>query len=373
MITKLWKVVPVAALAALVAACGGAGEEEPAPTDGDDFVEAIPDADMLALGTDESGQGLTSESQGLEEGPAGFKEVGESVMNGLNAMLRDTHRGLRDFALAAPSIEITQGQKRCKVWQAAGDGVEWQLVSCEEDRLARRYAYVLRGRPDGETSEEAWLPVFGGKGAALPRFDGRRRGAGVLGYHFDNFATLTGRPDAATGKLAVGYRAAGRARQLVVALDGVVFEPGEAPNSSVFRFTHVLGRGGRFSWLTFGDFLGRDAAGEVVEGTDGVSELGRAAIAWNREGAARTVYLVCGGTLGEACFRAAQCWAVDGAETHTEIGADPAAEISWSQTACGEVPILPEAPDEADGEAPADGADGTPDVIEPAPIPEEET
>ncbi len=368
-----WKWLAAATLGAMLAACGGEAAEEPTPTpqEGDDeYADAIPDADMLSLGGGSSGQGLSSAEQGLAD-PSGFKGVADGIMTGLNGLLHDTHRGLRDFALAAPHVDVTIEGKDCRVWQAAWDGVEWRLASCVEERVRRKYAFLLAGRPEGSTSEDDFLLVFAGRGAVLPKFEARKRGAGEIGYDFDNLATLTGEAGL-RGKMAVGYRAAGRARQLVVAMDGVQGEGDAQPTRAVFRFVDLYGRGGKFSWITDNDFLTRDAAGEVVDGQDGVNEFGRAAISWNGDGAARTVVLACGGTLGEACFRIAQCWTKDAADaTFTEASLDPNAEPSWSAASCGEVVIAPEIPDEVDAEPPPAGENGTPDAIEPDAIPEE--
>jgi hypothetical protein len=322
--------------AALLAGCGGTDELPPE----DDYAAAIPDGAMLAL-TAEEGDASTS---GLSSGPQGFKELGDGVMAGVNQLVSDTQDGLRAIAMNAAEVDFTYQGAKCKDWEFDHEGNHWQLLSCEKDRRNRRFAYLLRGRPQASTADSDYLAVFAGVGAVHPRFDGKRRGAGVIGYDFDNYRTLVGGD--VKGKVAIGYRAVGRARQLVVGLDKVVFDASQTePFSALFRYAHVLGRGGRFVFWTGADVLTRNDQNQLVEGKDGTAELVRAAIAWNGSGAARTAYSACGGTVGQGCVTAVQCWTRTGAATYGDVAADGTPK--WDEKQCPAVPFDVSAPDES--------------------------
>lgn len=325
----------VAAALALLVGCGGEDAELPPE---DDFAAAIPDGAMLALTAESDG------TSGLAGGPAGFKQVADGVMDGINRLVSDTQDGLRDIAMSAPEVDFTYQGAVCKLWELDHEGNHWQLISCERNRLRKEYAFLLRGRPEGSTSDEDYLAVFAGFGRVLPRHDGQRRGAGVIAYDFDSYRALAG-GDAA-GKIVIGYRAAGRARQLVIGMNEVLLDANqEEPFSALFRFTHVIGRGGHFVFWTGADVLTRDGGGDLESGQDGTDELVRAAIAWNTTGAARTAYTACYGTVSSGCVSAVQCWSRTGAETYAEVAAGGAP--GWSETQCPAVPFDVAAPDES--------------------------
>jgi hypothetical protein len=250
------------------------------------------------------------------------------------------------------------------VWEAPAEGVSWQLVSCLVDARRDRYGFVLRGRPVGSTDEAAWRVVFAGEGVRLPDFGGARRGAGRVGYNFDHLAELTG--DDVGGQIGIGYRIAGRARQLVLGLRDVHGEGDSSATTALFRFNHVLGRGGRFAFLAGGDWLMRDENDALVEGQDGIDELARIAMAWNDEGAARTLAIVCGGSVGEGtCVYVAQCWTAAGEATHGAVQGDGPV---WNETECPAVQVDPPEEEELGD---AEDEAGAPIVDEPPPSPEE--
>lgn len=327
----------------------------------DDYTAAIPSEQMLALTTEAN---ASAEAQAGADAN-GVAAMGRDVMQGIDQLRADTHASLRALVASTTPTEITRGDATCKVWAQTGDGVNWQLVSCRVDARADRYAFVLRGRAESSTSESDFLPVFAGEGRRLPDFAGERRGAGRVGYNFDHLSVLTGVE--AGGQLGLGYRAAGRVRQLVLGLRDVHGPDDEESTTALFRYDHRVGVGGRFAFVTGADFIARDTLNELVSGEDGVAELARVAMAWNEGGEARTLVTACGGTLGQGvCVRIAQCWSADGATTYGEVALN---EPTWSEAACPAVDFGDAA---ADDQVPASEDEaGAPVVDEPAPSADE--
>lgn len=340
----------------LAAACGGADETESS----DPWAAAIPTAQMLSLSADGSGD---ASQQALGADANDLAAHARSVMARLDDLRNGTHQAIERLVTATVPTEVSRGATTCKVWETDAQNLHWQLISCLNDRRTDRYAFVLRGRPASSTADGDYLPVFAGAGRSLERYDGQRRGAGMVGYNFDNVATLTGAD--VSGRLGIGYRAAGRARQLVLGLDAVTGPQATEAVTGLYRFEQILGVGGRFVFATHDDFLTRDGNDELISGEDGVAELGRVAMAWNPAGAARTLAIACGGTVGEGtCVHVAQCWTASGENTHSDVSTGEA--VTWNESACPGVEVGAPEGDEA---PPASGGDaGAPQVGEPGPI-----
>lgn len=335
---------------------------------GDAFVDAIPTAQMLSLSTDEGtvSQGLTVE-QGLTGEPSEIRAHAERVREGLNRLRAETHARIDRIVGEGEMTELTLERATCKRWDLDGEQSHWQLTSCKaearQDGGAIGHRFVLRGKPLG-ADDDAYLPVFAGRGAKLPAEDGQRRGAGQVGYNFDHIATLTGADVA--GKLGIGYRAGGRARQLNMGMKDLQGPNMEKAHTGRYQFKHAVGRGGQFRFMTGADLVTLDEAGEPARGQDGVDERLRAGIVWNGQGRARTAAAICGGTLGERCIHRHQCWE-RGGEVAFEDESSDAAGPSWEPTACGQMPEdLDAAPGEDEVTLPEGDDDlGAPSMEEP--------
>jgi hypothetical protein len=326
------------------AACGGGGGE-----DGDEYSEAVPDMDQLALELGEDGavSGALSAEEGAVIGdPAQMRALAQKVADGLNGLLGDTHAGVKALMQNGASATFKVGALQCRVWEGLGaDGVYWKLLGCLKDRNQKHYAVLLRGRAATAMDDAAFVPVFAADVKLLPRHEEKRRGFGWIGYDFDNLAALTGKDFA--GRLGIGFHAAGRARQMRIGLDGVK-TPGMADaQSGVFKYVRVIGHGGRFAFITRADVVAKDATDKLTAGQDGVNEAIRAAFAWRADQRFRTVVAACDGTLGaKVCIRVAQCWAADQKVTF-ESFLDETQPIAWDETKCG--PATPFPPEELPG------------------------
>ena len=359
-----------------IVACGG-DDSEPAPTDtaDDAFSEAIPDADVLGLELAESGgaaQGLEFDStqQALDGQPSRVAEHASRTLDRVNrarAVVMDLVEAARTNS---PGEDVKIGALTCREWVHQADNNTWQLSSCLRAGGARGYSFVLKGKPN-DAEDSAYKVVMAGDGVALPRHEGRRRGAGRIGFNLDNFNTLTG--EGPTGKMGIGYRAAGRFRQLTVGLKDFTPVDGTDSFSALYRYNHLIGVGGILKFIFEADVLSVDGNGALSETKDDVDELGRVAMGWTRTGKARIAGIVCGGSLGDGnCKHMRQCYDTDEVVTFESL-TDDENPVDWDATACpgeaefGDLPELPEEPP-TDGELapPAAGGDaGAPDVAEP--------
>ncbi|MBM4319897.1 MAG: hypothetical protein FJ125_08035 [Deltaproteobacteria bacterium] len=246
------------------------------------------------------------------------------------------------------------------------------MTICAVNRALKHFGFTLHGRPLASTEEGDYLLAIAGAGKVLPRHEGKRRGVGRIGYDFDNIHTLRG--TGPTGKLGFGYRAAGRARQLNIGLRELVIDGADQAISALYRFTHVLGRGGRLAFTVNADFVKKEGE-QLVKGQDGQAELGRAVLVWVRAGAARAVAAICGGTVGEGtCVRIRECWRANGELSFEELAAEDAA-ARWEETACPAERDLPlpvdEPPAEDELQVPADGGEAPgPAVEQPGELPD---
>lgn len=338
-----------------------------------EFQTAVPGMQMMTLGFEDQATvsgALTTEEGELGE-PSAFKEHAQMLMDKVNGLLQLTHDQAEATFEDAEPITVTKGAYTCKRWEADGRGgkAHWRMSSCLKDKGAKKYAFRIDGRPMDSASDDDYLVVFAGEGKVLPKqaqeAGNTPRGAGFIGYNFDNLATLTGKDVA--GRMGVGYFGLGKARHLVLALDGVKGANADQARTGIYRYKRVVGQGGHFSFVGLADWLTLDAGGAPIAGKDGTDELARAAIAWKADGAARTALTACGGTLGEGvCLRLVQCWAKTGAVEY-EAAEDAKGQPSWDKKACPAMPYDVEVPGESDLDVPTpDAESGAPGVAEPA-------
>lgn len=363
-----------ALLAQPLAGCFGGDEGAAEEGDDGDYEEAVPDAALLALTlSEDDGEAELALSQAaLDTDPSEIQAFAQEIVAEVNAAVERTHEILADLFAEVTPTETTIAGATCRVYETDGERNHWTLTVCREDRVARRYGFTLKGRPIG-ADLAADVLVLAGRGRVLPRFDGKRRGAGRIGWDFDALHGLRG--EGPTGRVAMGYRAHGRLRQLHVALDGFQPEGAAVAHDALLRFGRVIGEGGRLRFGVAADLVApaEDGAG-YVRGSDGVEEYGRAALVWARAGKARLIATVCGGTLGEgACLTARECWTRDRVSWAdvAEGGALP----PWEETVCPADRDLPfpaeEPPADEELEPPAeDGELPGPAMDEPPAAPE---
>jgi len=349
-----------------LSACGGDGDsDDPVLGTDEEYLEAIPTEDQLnLLLTDQEGQALSSEEYALEGSPARVRELTQEIFQKVNNTVQKSLERMRQASSNVEPESYEEGAVKCKRWMGTHDGVEWRLRSCHRDLRNRLYAFTLEGRSEGE---EEYLPVFAGEGRVMARFDGKRRGAGKIGYNLDNLNSLTGQGP--TGKIGIGYRAVGALRQLHVGLKEFSRD-GEEPISARYNYKHLIGVGGKVSLAARADFVTTDENGEFAMGQDDVIERGRISLGWKRGLGARAALVVCNGTIGEGeCVRVSQCWKKNGnviAESLSSGEAQPAFESAE----CPEAPFsVDEPPSDAELELPS-GED--PELPEPVADPNEE-
>ena len=345
----------------------GCGETEEADDEANEYVEAIPNMEMLGLSTEEmetTDQELRVREQPLVGDPAVIREHNQEVMAKLNNLLMATHKHIDRLTDNTTPTEVTVGNLTCKVWEGDGEKAHWRLGSCQKDKVAKRYAFVLRGRPLDSQEESAYLNVFAGEGVILPSFENRRRGHGWVGYNFNNIKQLTG--ENVEGTLGIGYHAVRRWRLMTLGLKDLKGPQETRAHSARYRFARIIGLGGHFSFVTYHDFLTRDTDDSMIPGQDGMEELGRVKVGWLSNGGGRTVWAACGGTVGDGnCVRIAQCWKAAGVVTFEGID-DGSPQIDWVPTDCPEMPpeiVVDQAPPETDAEAPSN-TDGDTGMIQ---------
>ncbi len=366
---KRWTWMLVLTLCAL-AACDKADEAS------DEFGAALPEPEMLELsfGDTQSLSGaLGADAEGEAAAlPGGYRASAQAVMDHLNALVADTHAALEAFRAAVVPVEVTKGATTCRIWEGDHAAVHWSLTSCLKDKGAKKYGFVLKGRPVASTSDDDYLVVLAGEGKAMPAWSGKKRGIGHVGYNFDHLAALNG--SAIGGRLGIAYRAVGLVRSLNIGLDEVAGPESEVARSGVYRFRSLGEKGGRFAYIDAGDYLTRTDGGALTAGQDGLIEWVRSAAAWRADGFARTVRAACEGTVGEhQCVRVAECWSAGEALSWQTL-LDEDEEITWSPTACKEVPLAIEGlPGDDDSQAPKDkdAEAEAPLMPEPEILPEE--
>lgn len=349
--------------AAGLSACSAQSDDSTDSTSvSDEYVEAIPNTEMLALqmGDDEAqtGQTLTAQ-QALSPEPGDIREHAREVMGNVNEMLGNTHDRIENIiANNEPTIVVNREGKECKVWETDGERNHWALAVCKVDARAKRFGVALAGKPLGADNSE-YKAVFAADAYKLERHNGARRGHGRAGYNLDNLNALTGQGP--TGKIGIGYRAKGPARQLNLGFKN--FQPVNAEQSidALYRFTHIRNRGGDFRFTLHADFLTRDENGELEKGQDSVDELGRVVLTFAKDRAARAAAAVCGGTVGQGrCIGVQQCWTHTGEPSYEALEDDAEAAPQWEPASCPDVRFGDENPMADDMNAPSDDADGIP-------------
>lgn len=343
----------------------------------DEYVGPIPEKSALLITLDEDGStsyALESEESPVVGDPAKFRELGQSIADGLNKLITDTHEGLTWLLENSEPIDFKWKGYSCKLFEGDGEKVHWQLTSCIKDKKAKKNYFVLRGRPVG--TNDPLLPVVAGMGQKLPNYKGKWRGAGWIGYDLDNLSKIRG--DNIGGKVGIGYRAAGKMRQINIGLKELKGINMNEPTTGIYRYKHIIGVGGRFSFLTKADVLAKDSQGNVMAGQDNISETLFAKMGWLVMGNARTVVRVCDGTLGnpKQCLMFVQCWDANKKLTFDELISKDK-EITWDETQCPELPstlIVDKAPDETDLNlpGPVDSEIDAPGIPEPEADPAEE-
>jgi hypothetical protein len=370
-------------LAGCVLALGaGCGEDdgEPgaqAPADGAEYSDSVPSALMVDI--TEDGDSALSEgalAQALVPDGSVVRQHVRNVRSKMNDLIRKTHNAVDTVTSQGTLSAVEIKGEQCRQWDHTGDKAQWRLIVCKKSGQlgniqGQRFGWLMGGKALDAAADAAYLPVAAGESVKLEGYRGGRGGVGRIGYNFDNLATLRG--ESYGGKLGLGYRANGKARQVVLGLKAVKLEQQEEALSALYRYTHVLNRGGRLVLATKHDLIKPGADGGFEAGQDGVDELGRASIAWNKEGRARITLAACGGTLGQGqCALVRQCWQASG-EVSFEQVARQQGDLMWEPTACG-VLVGDDAdapPTEAEIAAPA-GAEledsGAPSVDVPAAI-----
>lgn len=347
-------------LSGLMVACGG-GDGNDADVD---FEEGLPSSEMLSLDTTAGGSG-GGEADGEYATLEGALEGQPScVANHMHTVAervqtaRQRVRTLMDKALSTGATkDFNQGPLTCKGWEFTEAGVDWQLRSCVLNRDTKRFAFALGGRAEG--TSDAYTPVMGGTNRVLKRnASGKKRGEGIAGFNFDALNTLTG--EGPVGKMAIGFRAAGRYRQAIVGVKD--FQPVGAQQaySAVYRYGRAIGTGGFFKFKFNADIFSTDGSGGVVGACngspDGMDERGRIGIAWTADGKARMAGVICDGTVaanhpnGGTCVSFNQCWQANGDVSFEMLDADSTIKPDFDATACpGEaelVEAITEAPSE---------------------------
>jgi hypothetical protein len=339
--------------------CGDAGSttEEAASGEDTEFANAIPSADMMALEMQEGAasqqQGLAVAQQALADPSGNLRVHTQEVMQAVNRLIQNTHERMDNMVENVEPETIELNNRTCKQWVDDGARATWRMTACRVERQATRFTVLVEGRALDAPEGADFVPAILGESWRLERHEGRRRSRGRMAYNLDNIAQLRGADFG--GKLAIGYHAAGPARTLNLGMRDVTADVLPQPINARYSFRHALGRGGSFRYLSHRDFLTTDGAGDLEFGQDGTAELGRAAVAWSTEGAARTAFAICGGTVGQRCVRMHQCWEADGSVTFEEV---VDGEPNWEPASCREVfEDIRQPPAEADVDAPEQDTD----------------
>ncbi len=351
-----YKALIIGAAAVGLIACGSSDS-----TDSTEFDAAVPTADALEVSLDDEGEQTDGYS------PTSFQEQAREVAANINAALDRLQTHIDSIKATGEPVAVSSGNRSCVRYEQDRERYHARLTICEADLRAQRYAFELQGRAlDG--SDEDLVLLAAGNGRVLERRNGVISRAGQVGYNFDNARALFD-TEGPTGRIAIGYRHTGDTRRLRIAVDE--FQPSvDSPVRSAFHnYLWSQGRGGRFTYTRRSDFLAPDGEGGFEAGQDGIEEAGRISFAWARANRARAAATVCGGTLGEACYRVARCYAAEGARVSwEEIRENMSTGVSWNEVNCPAVDFEPEdTGEDLSDEGPTEDNDGIPgpDVQEP--------
>ncbi len=330
-------------LLGLVLAIGmGCGKEE----EQEDALAVIPDGEMIGLGIGEvDSETFALQESALSAGEASansFMDYAEQTMTKLNELLKSTHDKLTALTSAEPQV-VTLRTLECKQWTKLAGEVTWRLTSCTRDKALRSYAYALQGAKVATPTEADYKVAFAGYGFVLERFDGKKRGKGFIGYNFDNLSALTGQP--LTGKLGIGYRAAGRVRQVNLGFLKFTSAAITNPLNAIFGYKHIVDLGSLFRFGIAGDFAKKDGDA-YVPGQDGFKEFGHVIAGWHKDGAGRIALRACdnpeqtGNTFDpRLCVRTAQCINAAGdIKWNGNFDDQTGVSLTWDTTQCPTVP-----------------------------------
>ena len=289
--------------AVALGACGGAeGEQD---EDAQEFADAVPSAAMVDLseGDDATASSALTARQGLG-GPEGrFKAHVEQVRGDLNGLVARTHDVIERIKDEGEVTSATVDGKECRAWDWDGPRAAYRLLVCRESGQVegirgQAFGWLIAGRPLGSTDDDAFKAVAAGVGARAEGAGGARGGIGRVGYDFDNLSSLNG--EEYRGKIGIGYFSGKKGRKAILGLKEVKKDASSDAFTALYTFERVFGKGGRFTFLTHHDFMARSSTDQSLElGEDSVKEFGRAALAWNAQGKARTAFAACGGTVGD--------------------------------------------------------------------------
>lgn len=346
-------------LVGLVSGCGKVSEKLDALEDALEFAGVVPSSDSFDTTTadqESASQALTIEQAIAQPVDAGsLRQHTEEVLRGVRHLVHDTHIEVDRLIDSADPIAVEQGNLECAQWEGDGEAAHWRLTICDLEGQRKHHRVTLEGRALDANEGSEFLPVFAGEGFRHKADGAKRRARGFLRYNLDNLGTLRGTE--VSGKLAVGFNAAGKGRKLDIrALEANAPDLAQ-PLTGRYHFAAVAGRGGAFRFAGERDLLTSDGAGGYTYGDDGQAERGRALVVWSNQGSARGVFALCGGTLGQGeCVSRAQCWTTGGDVTFDAV---VDGSIDWDRQACGAVPVEPtEPPTESEVEAPTEGSDG---------------
>lgn len=361
----------LSALTLAIAACGGADDEpngdssnnngSTTTAESSEYVESLPTAEMVSIDEADS-EGLSlrqnlAPEDALEaqtESVSGrLRDHIANVRSSTQALIDKTHAQIDTIIANGEVVATTVNGEECRVWTYDGAKLAWRLGICRKtgavDGLSgQAYGWMLQGRALDAAEDAAYDRIAAGESLKLTREDGKRGGAGRAFYDFDNLAKYTG--EDYSGKLGIGYRAAGRARQVWLGLKELDGPGAAGPRTALYRYAHVIGKGGRLQLLTRHDLLARDASDMLVEGKDDVEELSRAAVVWSAQGRTRVNVYACNGTVGQGeCVHMRQCWETEQTQVTFSRITNALSEQTWEMTSCGS-PFFSadEAPAEAD-------------------------
>ncbi len=353
------KVLALMSALAVAPACGGddGGSESPEAA-------ALPSAEMMSLAIESSENGATALTDDLSLTDSIAQQL-VSQLDGAIALLHPRLDAVREGA------EPVRDREGCATWEKRHEGVAYQLRACRREGRVDHYAFVLRGRPADSTADEDYVRLIAGHGTALPRFDGERRGTGVVGYNFTGWHALRG--SGPVGEVAIGYRVAGRARALNAAYRDFAASAEQDTHSARLAYHHVIGVGGRIVFGVGADLIAPgDSDGTYVIGQDELNERVRLAMAWARGVGARVIGSACGGTVGDGCISVAQCYSFNTEVTFEDVRAGNTR--AFEERDCPRLDLeLPAIPTEGEVAAGADSDSDVPgpDVSEPAPSADE--
>ncbi|MBC7793705.1 MAG: hypothetical protein H7Z43_08350 [Clostridia bacterium] len=356
-ITVRYPILPLALCSVLAVSACGSDETIGTTTESAD---AVPDAQMLAITTPS-----TTDDQALSTDPSTINAAAEALADDVNDAVGLLQSKIDQLRATATVQTTTVGLTTCDVWIATIDAVAYRLSACERERLLQTHTFILEAHAATSTDDKDYVTVAAGHGGGLKSYEGERRGYGTIAYDFDALRTIRG--SGPSGKIAIGYRAAGQVRQLAISYKGFAYNE-SVPQSARITYKRIVGTGGKITFATYADVLAPGPnAGSYVNGTDGLDENARVSLGWLASGSARAAAFACGGTVGQgACVHVAQCYSVSGSVSYEQIVAGTAS-VSFSATDCSNADV-DDAPSDDDmtvsTDASADLA-GAPAVDEP--------